>query len=408
MKIRSSHLIPLIISAGLFSTAARAQFYAYCDGAGCLLSTATTLVGISTTVGVITPPASGKGDKKDGDKKDGDKKDGDKKDGDKKDGDKKDGDKKDGDKKDGDKKDGDKKDGDKKDGDKKDGDKKDGDKKDGDKKDGDKKDGDKKDGDKKDGDKKDSDKKDSDKKDGDKKDGDKAAELYLRQNALELAQDLATGNGPVIDELATGLRISTENKATFAEFLCKDRKELLALADAQKLDTPRAALFVKRMVDLMQADPALARDSAGRPRRTDEVLPGSSVRLGRVECPGRDPGRRARRPRNRGCPGGRRASARRAGLRVVGRTARVSREAPPRPRRTAGRRSPRAARPLRNGGRDQRAPRVARRPPHLPPLSLPGARGPPGAVPPGGPLRRESRAAVAPPCAGPRGDAPLG
>ena len=90
--------------------------------------------------------------------------------------------------------------------------------------------------------------------------GGKAAELYLRQNALQLAQDLATGSGPVVDELAAALRLSADSRDGFAELLRENRKELLALADPRRLDTSRAVQFVERMVGMMQANPRLAAD----------------------------------------------------------------------------------------------------------------------------------------------------
>ncbi len=88
----------------------------------------------------------------------------------------------------------------------------------------------------------------------------KAAEYYLRQNSLQLAQDLASGKGAVLEEIATAIHISAENEPAFSELMRKNRAELLALADPAKLNPSRAVLFVKRMKDLMDSHPGLKSD----------------------------------------------------------------------------------------------------------------------------------------------------
>lgn len=87
-----------------------------------------------------------------------------------------------------------------------------------------------------------------------------AAELYLRQNALQLAQDLAVGDGPVMDELFVALQLSEENRPAFDRLLRQDRKELLAMADLRTLDEGRALRFVDHLAQLMKSDPGLRAD----------------------------------------------------------------------------------------------------------------------------------------------------
>jgi Protein of unknown function (DUF3015) len=88
----------------------------------------------------------------------------------------------------------------------------------------------------------------------------KAAEYYLRQSSLQLAQDLASGQGAVLDELASALQVSPENEPAFRELMRKDRSELLALVDVTRLNPDRATLFVRRLMALMESHPGLRRD----------------------------------------------------------------------------------------------------------------------------------------------------
>jgi hypothetical protein len=85
-------------------------------------------------------------------------------------------------------------------------------------------------------------------------DAGRAAELYLRQNAVQLAQDLAVGKGPTVTELASAFQLSREDAVRFAELLRRDRKALLELADVERLDPERALAFGKRLNDLLSTD----------------------------------------------------------------------------------------------------------------------------------------------------------
>ncbi len=98
------------------------------------------------------------------------------------------------------------------------------------------------------------------------KEATKAAELYLRQNALQLAQDLNTGHGPFVEELATGLKIKSENREAFRKALRGHRAELLALADADQLSPDRAVQFARALVTALRSDVALRADLDARVR----------------------------------------------------------------------------------------------------------------------------------------------
>ena len=99
----------------------------------------------------------------------------------------------------------------------------------------------------------------------DKEKAAKAVERYLRQNSLQLAEDLASGRGPVLDEIAATLHVSPENEREYRRRITKDRSELLALADKSKLDPSRAMAFLERIVTLMQQHAGLRRDIARIP-----------------------------------------------------------------------------------------------------------------------------------------------
>jgi hypothetical protein len=88
----------------------------------------------------------------------------------------------------------------------------------------------------------------------------RAARLFLRAHEYQLAQDLALGAGPSIEELATAAEIQTENVARFGRLLRENRAELLALAQPSQLTSDRALEFFGRLGELAWADPQLERD----------------------------------------------------------------------------------------------------------------------------------------------------
>jgi hypothetical protein len=87
-----------------------------------------------------------------------------------------------------------------------------------------------------------------------------AAELYLKQNSLELAEDLATGEGQVIDDLAAGLAIPANHRGALSKLLRAHRAELLELARPDKLTEARSVAFLQLYVDLVSHDPVLSSD----------------------------------------------------------------------------------------------------------------------------------------------------
>lgn len=90
----------------------------------------------------------------------------------------------------------------------------------------------------------------------------RAAELYLRQNNLELAQDLATGQGPMVTELASALEVRRDHLPAFAQLLRTHRSELRELSNPDQLNPDRAESFFKRLVELAGTDNVLKADLA--------------------------------------------------------------------------------------------------------------------------------------------------
>lgn len=83
---------------------------------------------------------------------------------------------------------------------------------------------------------------------------------YLRQNELQLRQDLALGAGPALDDLAWIAEIHPDNEREFARVLQQHREELLSAADARQLTRERAASCFVRIGELIARHPLLDRD----------------------------------------------------------------------------------------------------------------------------------------------------
>lgn len=88
--------------------------------------------------------------------------------------------------------------------------------------------------------------------------GGDVAEVYLRQNAAQLAQDLTAGDGRTLLDLASAAEIRAEDYAVFASQLRAHRAELLALADASQLTRERAVSFMARVGELVKSHQTLA------------------------------------------------------------------------------------------------------------------------------------------------------
>ena len=88
-----------------------------------------------------------------------------------------------------------------------------------------------------------------------KKDGERhaAAMFYLRQNALQVRQDVCFGRGPILDEMAAELRLTRAEERQLGVALRRDRRALLALADPAMLTPQRAWLFFETVRKLGQA-----------------------------------------------------------------------------------------------------------------------------------------------------------
>lgn len=90
----------------------------------------------------------------------------------------------------------------------------------------------------------------------------KEAEEFVRQNASQLNADLALASGPIINDMATAMNISPENKPQLRKVIRENRNELLELAQLQTLTPSRAGKFFRVLAAKVEADPVLAADLA--------------------------------------------------------------------------------------------------------------------------------------------------
>lgn len=88
----------------------------------------------------------------------------------------------------------------------------------------------------------------------------KAAELYLRQNSVALQQSLASGSGPMFDDLAAAMEIKRDHAARFGKLMQAHRSELAPLLETSKLNPQRAVQFIKIMAGAVEHDSVLAPD----------------------------------------------------------------------------------------------------------------------------------------------------
>ncbi len=88
----------------------------------------------------------------------------------------------------------------------------------------------------------------------------KATHLYLRDNHLQLVQDLGRGEGPVLTELASAAGIGEENRERFGRAMQAHAAELIELSAPERLDGHRTLKFVERYLQIAGADGVLAGD----------------------------------------------------------------------------------------------------------------------------------------------------
>jgi hypothetical protein len=87
-----------------------------------------------------------------------------------------------------------------------------------------------------------------------------AAQAFLRVHSLQLEEDLALGNGPVLADLAQAAEIRREHFGDFARLMHAHRHELLELATPETLTPERATAFLERVGTIAREHPALAAD----------------------------------------------------------------------------------------------------------------------------------------------------
>jgi len=85
----------------------------------------------------------------------------------------------------------------------------------------------------------------------------KAAEMYLRQNALTLQENLATGSGVMIQNFASALEMKKDHVARFGKLMQSHRAEFTPLLDEKKLDPERAMQFLRLMASTIEQDEVL-------------------------------------------------------------------------------------------------------------------------------------------------------
>ena len=84
------------------------------------------------------------------------------------------------------------------------------------------------------------------------KGGDRAAR-YLRENALDVRQGIAQGEGPVVDDLAAAFRVHDSRRLQFVRGLRAARIELFSLAEPASLTDERALHFLERVRAVAEA-----------------------------------------------------------------------------------------------------------------------------------------------------------
>lgn len=83
---------------------------------------------------------------------------------------------------------------------------------------------------------------------------------WIRENALQLRQDLSRGHGPMIDDLAASVEVPLAHRPLFGHKLRARRAELLEMSDPVSLTPERATRFLRRIGEIMEGDAVLLAD----------------------------------------------------------------------------------------------------------------------------------------------------
>ena len=78
---------------------------------------------------------------------------------------------------------------------------------------------------------------------------DERVQIYLRDNAVAVQQDLHLGGGETTADLASIFGVSAQDEEAFAQVLFEQRKRLAPLVELGKIDAARAQKFSQIIVD---------------------------------------------------------------------------------------------------------------------------------------------------------------
>ena len=82
----------------------------------------------------------------------------------------------------------------------------------------------------------------------------KLAEIFIRDNSLNIDQDLALGEGKIINELAAAFEIKSDMRLQFGQLLKNNRAALLSFATLKNLTPRRAGEFMRTVATTAEID----------------------------------------------------------------------------------------------------------------------------------------------------------
>ena len=85
----------------------------------------------------------------------------------------------------------------------------------------------------------------------------KLAEIFIRDNSINIDQNISSGEGKIVNELASALEIKPELRLHFGSLLKKQRVDLMSLANIKNLTPKRAGEFIRFVAQLSENDPEL-------------------------------------------------------------------------------------------------------------------------------------------------------